>query len=110
MRNIHAEDFDIFVFHSEAIDVGHLAPDPQRDDQIDPLFQADALDTEHCGHVDNANASHFHVVAGDFRTGAHDLASIQKRDFGDVIGDQTIASFDESEHRFAFADSTLPAN
>ena len=66
-----------------------------------------ASDTEHRRHIDDANTAHLHVVAGDFRARAHDLAPIHQGNFGDIIGNQTVATLDQRQNTLALTDPAL---
>ncbi len=47
--------------------------DLQGDDEVERFSLRMALDAEHGGDVDDADAAHFHVVARQFRAGADAL-------------------------------------
>src|SRR6267154_6865075 len=68
---------------------------------------ANASDAEHCRDIDNANASNLHVVAGNLRAGADNLPAIHQSDFGDIISDQAITSFDQRQHALTLPDTAL---
>ena len=74
------------------------------------FFVANALDAEHRGDVDDADAANFHVVARQFGAGADNFAAVHQRDLRHVIGDQAVAALDERQHCLAFADAAFAAN
>src|SRR6185437_451540 len=110
VRDVHAKDFDVFLFHADPVHVRDFVPSFQGDDEVDAFFAADAFDAEHGGDVDDADAAHFHVVARQLGAGADDFAAIHERDFGDVVGHQTVAAFNQREDAFAFADAAFAAD
>ena len=105
--DVHAENFHVFLLHAQAIHILNLVPGFEGDDEVHPFLMPDGPDTEHGGDVDDANAAHFHVVAGQGGAGAIDLAPVQQGDLGDVIGHQAVTALDEGQHTFAFADAAL---
>ena len=74
------------------------------------LFLADGFDPKHGSDVDDTDAAHFHVVAGDLGAGAHDFPAIHQRDLRHIIGHETVAAFDQRQHALALADAALAAN
>src|SRR5581483_4270337 len=110
MGDVHVENLHIFVVHADAIHVGNLVPEFEGNDEVDLFFLADAFDAEHGGDIDDADAADLHVVAGQLRAGADDLAAIDQGHLGDVVGHEAVAALDQGEHAFAFADAALAAD
>src|SRR5207253_1273646 len=109
VRDVDPQDADVFLLDANPIHILHFVPRFESDDQVDILLMSNAFDAEHRGHVDDADAAHFHMVAGNFRAGAYDLPAIDQRYLGDIVGHQAVASFDQSQHTLAFADPALAA-
>src|SRR5215831_14312735 len=107
MGNIDAEDFDEFLLHAEPVDVVDLPPAPERNHKVNALFVANGFDAEHRSNVNDTNATHFHVVAGQFSASPDDVSAVDKRYLGDVIGDQAIAALDECQDALALADAAF---
>src|SRR5664279_3418108 len=72
-------------------------PRPQAHDHVDAFFEPDALDAEHLGNVDDADAAALHVAPRDRPAAGHQLAFIEQLDDRDIVGDQTVAAFDQGE-------------
>src|SRR5215475_2996495 len=69
VRNVDAKDLNVFLFHAEAIHVSDFVPGFEGDDEVDFFVLADAFDAEHGGNVDDADATNFHVIAGNLGAG-----------------------------------------
>ena len=108
--NFDAEDFHIFFVHPQSVDVLGFFPRLEVDDEVGLFLVTDASDAKHRGDVDDADAAHFHVVAGVFDAGSHDVVVVNERDFGDVVGHQAVASFNERQNAFGFANAAFSAD
>ncbi len=102
-----AEDFDEFLLHADAVDVGDVIPGFEGDDEVEDFSTRMLRTPEHGGDVDDADAADFHVVAGGFGAGADDLAAVDEGHAGGVVGDEAVAAFDEGEDALAFADAAF---
>ena len=65
------------LIQSKTVDILHVLPRLEGYDQVQPFFRSHTLGAEHGCDVDDADAAHLHVVSGQLRTGANDLAAIE---------------------------------
>src|SRR6201999_576168 len=107
---IHPEDFNKLLFHAHAVHVLDFVPHFQGDHQVHTLLAADAFHAEDRRDIDDADASHFHVIACQFRAGADDFASVHQRHFRDIIRHQAVTALDQRQDTLAFPDAAFAAN
>src|ERR1043166_9310094 len=93
-----------------AVDLIHLVPVHQRDDQIQVFLWPHTGDTEDRGHIDDAQAADLHVVARRLGRGSHQLAALQQANACDVVADETVAALQQRQDALALADAALPTN
>ena len=110
MRQLDAEDFIVVLFEPRAFLGGVGRPLAQADDHVDALLQADALDAEHLGDVDDADAAALHIAAGERTAAGHELALIEQLDHGDVVGHEAVAALDEGQGALGFAHPAVAAD
>ena len=67
------------------------------DHQVDLFFPCYTANTKHGRHVNNANASDFHEVSCGFIARADNMLIINQGDFGDIIRDEAVPSFDQCQ-------------
>ena len=71
MRHMKSKDFIKFAVQPYPIDLVDLVPVLECDHEVETLLNSSATDAEDLGHIDNANAAHFHVIASQFGSCCH---------------------------------------
>jgi len=108
--DLDAEDVVVVLLEAGAFlgDVG--GPFAEGDDEVDALAGADALDAEHLGDVEDADAAALHVAAVEVAGGGAEFALVEEADAGEVVGDEGMAAGDEGEGTLGFADAGVAAD
>src|SRR4029077_10419574 len=110
MRDSYAQDLVKLTIESNAIDIFELVPILESENEVASLLAAHASDSKNRADVDDANAAHLHVKTSNVGRHADQLSALDRANFGDVIADQAIASFDQREHALTLADAAGSAN
>ena len=110
MRHFDAKDVIKLAINTKTVDIFHLVPIHEGDDDVEDFFSTDGAHAEHGEDIDNADASDFHMVARGFGRGTNEIAAVGDADLGHIIGHETVAALQEGEDTFAFADATGSAD
>src|SRR5205823_13164874 len=104
------KDLIKFLVKPDSIDRFQVLPLLQRHHEIETFLDPNTADPENRRHINDADAAHFHVIARQLGRSRHQLATFERSDASDIVGYQAVPALDQTQHAFAFADSTLAAD
>src|SRR5436305_6543045 len=110
MRHLKPKNFVKFPIKSDPIYRLDILPVLECHDKVEPLLDSNTADAENRNHVNDADPANFDVIASELRRRRHELAPFERSDPGDVISHEAVATLNQPEHAFTFADATRAAN
>src|SRR5437899_12945611 len=110
MWHFKTEDFVKFTIQPDPINLIYVLPVLQGNNKVETLFDSDTANPENLRYIDNADATHFHVISGKVGRRRHKLAPLEHRNPRDVISHEAVTTFDEAQYTFAFSDAAGSAN
>ncbi len=106
-RDLGVEDFEFLLGDAESVDFVEVGGGFEFDDEVESFLWADRGESVEVGDVDDADAAHFEITAGEVFGGGGEFTA-DLFEVYDVVRDEGSSFFEESDGGFTFSRSARP--